>query len=74
VDEVFWTNTFHFTAPVTQVDGQEIGDGLPGPTTERLLEAHGDRAGLDIAERYLSHLDPEDRPDTLQLGGERRST
>ena len=69
-DEVFWTNTSHVVAPITQVDGTEIGSGRPGPVTESLLDAHSDLAGVDIVERYMRHLDPEERPETLRLGGD----
>ncbi|MBZ6496515.1 aminotransferase class IV [Natrinema longum] len=69
-DEVFWTNTSHVVAPITKVDGTEIGSGRPGPITERLLDAHSDRVDVDIVARFLKHLDPEERPETLQLGGD----
>lgn len=69
-DEVFWTNTSHVVAPITHVDGREIGDGRPGRTTASLLDAHSERAGVDIARRYMRHLEPVERPDQFQLGGD----
>ena len=69
-DEVFWTNTSHIVAPITKVDGRDIGSGRPGPVTERVLDAHSDFAGVDIVQRYLRHLDPAERPETLRLGGD----
>lgn len=69
-DEVFWTNTSHFVAPITDVDGRTVGTGRPGPITERLLDAHSERAGIDIVERFLLHLDPDERPEQLRLGGD----
>lgn len=73
-DEVFWTNTSHFLTPITSVDGRTIGTGRPGRITERLLDAHSERAGLDIVERFLTHLDPSDRPNRLRLGGDKVGT
>ena len=35
-DEVFVTGTMGGIAPVIQIDGRVIGDGLPGPVTARL--------------------------------------
>jgi branched-subunit amino acid aminotransferase/4-amino-4-deoxychorismate lyase len=69
-DEVFWTNTSHVVAPITQVDGEPVGDGRPGPVTEQLLSAHSDRMGFDVVERYLRHLPESERPDELRLGGD----
>jgi len=37
--EVFLTGTAAELIPVVQVDGRKVGDGKPGPTTQRLLEA-----------------------------------
>ena len=33
---MFCTGTMGELAPVTRVDGRQIGDGEPGPTTQRL--------------------------------------
>ncbi|HEX8522793.1 MAG TPA: branched-chain-amino-acid transaminase [Tepidisphaeraceae bacterium] len=38
-DECFLTGTGAEVIPVTQIDGRTIGNGQPGPTTRRLLEA-----------------------------------
>jgi len=38
-DEVFLTGSGAEVAPIVQVDGKQIADGLPGPITRRLLEA-----------------------------------
>ena len=56
-DEVFWTNTSHFVVPVVDVDGRTVGDGEPGAVTMDLLDAHGERARLDVLERALGHLE-----------------
>ncbi|MGM0590978.1 MAG: aminotransferase class IV [Halobacteriota archaeon] len=69
-DEVFWTNTSHVVAPITSVDGREIGDGRPGPVAAELLDAHSERAGVDIVERYMRHLPADERPEQLRLGGD----
>jgi branched-chain amino acid aminotransferase len=39
-DECFITNTTVEIMPVTRVDGRLIGDGLPGPVTQRLMQAY----------------------------------
>ena len=39
-DEVFLTNSLIEVMPVTVVAGQKVGDGRPGPTTRRLMQAY----------------------------------
>ena len=41
-DEVFVTGTMGGIAPVIQIDGRVIGDGLPGPVTARLTSLLAD--------------------------------
>lgn len=38
VDEVFITSSTKEILPVVQVDGRQIGDGKPGPYTQKLIE------------------------------------
>jgi len=38
-DEAFFTSTSPCVLPVTKVDRRPIGDGKPGPTVQRLLQA-----------------------------------
>lgn len=38
MDEVFYTSTTAEVMPVLTIDGQEIGDGKPGPITRKLQE------------------------------------
>lgn len=38
-DEAFLTGTAAEVIPMVRLDGREIGDGKPGPTTNRLIEA-----------------------------------
>ena len=38
-DEVFLTGTTREVTPVVTVDGRAVGDGKPGATTRKLLEA-----------------------------------
>lgn len=35
-DEVFMTNTTSEIAPIVEVDGTIIGNGIPGPITKKL--------------------------------------
>lgn len=69
-DEAFYTNTSHMMIPVTEVDDVTIGTGRPGPVTETLLEAHSADMGRDVVEQFLVHLPVDDRPSSLQLGGD----
>ena len=39
-DEAFITSSIRGVMPVSQIDGQPIGDGLPGPITRRLMELY----------------------------------
>jgi branched-chain amino acid aminotransferase len=42
-DELFVTSTGWEVMPVTRLDGQPVGSGLPGPLTERLHRAYRER-------------------------------
>ena len=44
-DEAFCTGTMGELASVTEIDGRTIGDGRPGPMTERLSELYRGLAG-----------------------------
>jgi branched-chain amino acid aminotransferase len=39
-DECFLTNTTVEVMPVTSVDGEQVGDGRPGPATHTLMQAY----------------------------------
>ena len=41
-EEAFLTSTSSFVVPVISIDGNEIGDGVPGPVTRRLRELYRD--------------------------------
>ncbi len=47
-DEAFFTSTSPCVLPVTRVDRRPIGDGRPGPTVKRLLQAWSEVVGVDI--------------------------
>ena len=51
-DEAFESTTPFCIAPVTRINGIPIGDGKPGPITNRLLEAWNGLVGLDIVEQF----------------------
>jgi len=40
-DECFLTGTAAEAIPVTKIDGRQIGDGKPGPITQKLIEGFG---------------------------------
>lgn len=47
-DEVFLTSSVRGAMPVTRLDGQQVGDGRPGPVTRRILERYA-RYIADVA-------------------------
>ena len=47
-DEAFTATTPYCLMPVTRINGLPIADGKPGPVLSRLLEAWGQRVGVDI--------------------------
>lgn len=49
-DEAFVTGTFGGLTPVAVVDGRRLGDRLPGPVTERLIELYAREK-----ERWVAH-------------------
>ena len=56
-DEAFWTTTSMCVMPMTQVDRRPIGDGKPGPMSQRLLAAWSEAVGVDVvgqAQQYMS--------------------
>ena len=55
-DEAFLTSTPYCLVPATKINGQPIGDGKPGPITNRLLAAWSELAGVDIVGQAQSHL------------------
>ena len=45
-DELFLSGTTTEVMPIVRVDGQEVGDGKPGPISRRLQQAYEERAGV----------------------------
>lgn len=48
-DEAFTSTTPVCVLPVTKINGLQIGNGRPGPITQRLLSAWSEHVGLNIA-------------------------
>ena len=46
-DEVFVTSTAGGLMPVCKIDGQDVGDGTPGPITTQLIKTYWDRHTWD---------------------------
>jgi branched-chain amino acid aminotransferase len=46
--EIFLTSTPHCLLPVTRLNSVAVGDGRPGPLTQRLLTAWSEFVGVDI--------------------------
>lgn len=55
-DEVFITSTSWCICPVSAVNGSAVGDGIPGPVTDRLQKAYSGLVGMDIVDQYVSRL------------------
>ncbi len=58
-DEAFFTSTSTCIMPMTRFEGQPLGDGTPGPITQRLMAAFNELVGLDIvaqAEAGAAHV------------------
>ena len=47
-DEAFFTSTAFTLMPCTKVNGCLLGDGKPGPITNKIIEAWNDLVGLDF--------------------------
>ncbi len=48
-DEVFLTSTTAGVAPIVELDGRPVGDGRPGPVTQRARAAYRDEVGQELA-------------------------
>jgi branched-chain amino acid aminotransferase len=53
-DEAFTSSTPYCLMPVTRLNGQPIGAGVPGPVYGELLAAWSELAGVDIIEQIRS--------------------
>ena len=53
-DEAFLATTPYCLAPVTKINGLEIGSGQPGPIFGSLMRAWSERVGLDVVDQILS--------------------
>ena len=56
-DEAFFTGTSFSIMPATRFNGHPIGDGVPGPITERLIGAWNEMVGLDIKAQAQSYAE-----------------
>ena len=50
-DEAFLTTTPYGIAPVTRINGLDIGNGKPGPLFNRIASAWSEQVGFDILEQ-----------------------
>ena len=60
-DEAIITSTSVVVLPVAKFNGVSMGDEVPGPITQRLLQAWADLTGIDPVHQALSHLTAERR-------------
>ena len=54
--EAFLTSTSYSVMPVSRINSRPLGDVIPGPVTQALIQAFGDLVGVDIVARALRHL------------------
>lgn len=59
-DEAFVSNTRSCMLPVTDVNGLQLNPDIPGPVTNKLLEAWKILVGLDFVQQALDSLPPGD--------------
>lgn len=50
-DEAFLTSTTYCVMPVTRLDNVPIGDGRPGPITQRMLQLWSEAVGFNLREQ-----------------------
>jgi branched-chain amino acid aminotransferase len=60
-DEAFITSTSKCVLPVGRLNGIRIGQQIPGPITQRLLDTWSARVEVDIVGQALRHLTLEER-------------
>ena len=57
-DEMFLTSTSLCLCPVASINGARIGDGgIPGPVTQKLIDAYSKLVDYDFVGQYLAYLD-----------------
>ena len=55
-DEAFLTSTSLCICPIGSFTGQPLGHAdVPGPITQRLIDAFSEEVGMDYVEQYLAH-------------------
>jgi len=55
-DEAFITSTSLCICPVASINGMEMGAGIYGPVTQRLIDAYRDMVDCDFVQQYLDRL------------------
>ncbi|MFQ5915677.1 MAG: aminotransferase class IV [Nitrospinota bacterium] len=55
-EEAFLTGTTPTILPARSLNGVEFPSDIPGPVTDRLLNAWSDMVGIDVVEQAQSHL------------------
>jgi branched-chain amino acid aminotransferase len=56
-DEAFLTSTSLCICPVISFNGKVVGDGkVPGPITQKLIDAYSDLVDCDFVGQYLQYL------------------
>lgn len=66
-EEAFLGSTSPTIIPIRTVNGVQIGKGVPGPVTLRLIGAWNQMVGVDIVDQALSHLEKPERDRLMNL-------
>lgn len=58
-DEAFVSSTRYCILPVATLNGLSVGNGIPGKTTNALLESWSAAVGMDFVNQALAHMPPK---------------
>ena len=66
-DEAFICGTSGSITPVSKVNGMEIGQSIPGPTTLKLMASWNEAVGIDCVAQSLRHLGDNESKELLSV-------
>ena len=56
-DEAFFCSTSFAIMPIRTVDDHRISEGIPGPVTQRIIDAFSDDVGIDFIQQARELFD-----------------
>ena len=66
-DEAFICGTSGSITPVSKLNGMEIGQSIPGPTTLKLMASWNEVVGIDCVAQSLRHLGDNESKELLSV-------